>query len=276
MLTDTQVQKAKPPEKGRVRKVADYDGLYLYVYADHAKEWWFRYRKPRAKTDQALKIADYPATSLRNARKKVVEMRGLLDDGIDPAAHRKELRRRELADLERGKGGSFTEIAERWWLTQINAAAAMTPGTLARNRAILDHAISHLGALQFDEVASKNVRVMADIIRNQFSIDYAKRVVSFTSQIFQYGIEDDLCPFDVAHPVLAYLKKKASEGTGISRLIETAEQSRSPQSGRCRRTGSTFLMAIKRQLDEDCSEIPKVIYVTCITSGALMKSHIAR
>jgi hypothetical protein len=130
-----------------------------------------------------MKIASYPATTLRAARGMRDTNLGLVEQGKDPASVRDE--RRKLALIEAAAPGTFGEIAEMWWLSeQVNADPALTPGTLARNRAIIDNVLVHVASLTFGEVKTRDVALMADKIKNAIGLEYARRCLGFTSQIF--------------------------------------------------------------------------------------------
>lgn len=89
MLSDVQASAAKAGEKDY--KLADANGLYLFVTRSGFKSWRMKYRF--AGKEKRLTFGSYPEVSLAEARARRDEARGLLRDQIDPALERQ--RRRE-------------------------------------------------------------------------------------------------------------------------------------------------------------------------------------
>ena len=86
-LTDTQCKNAKPmplPSKSP-RKLADGQGLYLWVMPNGAKYWRYTYRVPSQekgkKKQKTLALGVYPEISIKQARDKKLEVRELLSQG---------------------------------------------------------------------------------------------------------------------------------------------------------------------------------------------------
>jgi len=87
-LTDTAVRQAK--RTGKKYTLNDTDGLALFVTANGAKSWHFRFcwadRQPR------ISLGTYRETSLKQARDLRNEARELLAKGVDPRVHRQQAR----------------------------------------------------------------------------------------------------------------------------------------------------------------------------------------
>ena len=106
-LTNASLKKIKPKDK--VYKVADSKGLYVEVPPGGNFRWRFKYRFMGK--EKRLSLGVFPDISLKTAREKRDELRGLLAKGIDPAAQRKahkEVRMKELSD-------SFELLAKEWF-----------------------------------------------------------------------------------------------------------------------------------------------------------------
>ena len=92
-LTDIAIKSAKP--KDRPYKLADEKGLYLLVNPNGGKWWRFKYRF--AGKEKLLALGVYgdkkDGVSLRKARERRDEARGLLADGKDPSESRREVKR---------------------------------------------------------------------------------------------------------------------------------------------------------------------------------------
>ena len=78
-LSDTFVKTRKG--NGKVQKIADGDGLFLYITPDGKKSWRFAYRFMGRQ--KLLVIGAYPVIGLKEARDKRIEARRLLSENID-------------------------------------------------------------------------------------------------------------------------------------------------------------------------------------------------
>lgn len=103
-LNDKQIKAIELTEGTKLKKYSDGNGLYLYVRSSGKKSWYFDYRLKNKQTN--LMIGEYPYVTLKEARIRVVEYRGLLDDRIDPKQYLKEQqhikRQGEVADRTLG------------------------------------------------------------------------------------------------------------------------------------------------------------------------------
>ena len=95
-LSDRQLKAVKAKDKDYV--LSDGDGLQLRVRSNGSMLWNFNYREPVTKNRINMGLGTYPELSLANARKKVVEARELLAQGIDPKVHRSTERSQTSGD----------------------------------------------------------------------------------------------------------------------------------------------------------------------------------
>ena len=84
-LTDTMLRNLK--SDGTPTKLADSEGLYLYLSASGGKLWRMDYRY--AGKRKTLSFGAYPAVSLKDARRKRDRAKELLTNDIDPGAQKK-------------------------------------------------------------------------------------------------------------------------------------------------------------------------------------------
>ena len=90
--------------------LADGDGLYLQVTRGNARSWIFRYFRNGKSHEMGL--GSLKAVGLAAARLKAAECRGLLADGIDPIAARKDERAQRA--LETARGMTFDDCADAY------------------------------------------------------------------------------------------------------------------------------------------------------------------
>ena len=84
MLTDSKIRQLKP--NGRVQKISDGGGLYVFVTAAGAKSWRLAYRY--GGKQKTYTIGLYPEVSLVDARLARENAKKLLAQGIDPSARK--------------------------------------------------------------------------------------------------------------------------------------------------------------------------------------------
>jgi integrase len=119
-LTDTQIKNAKP--KAKDDKLRDGGGLYLLVKINGSKIWQFDYTRPSGGSN-TISFGAYPLVTLVIARKKRVEIKSKLKQGIDPSEERKEAKQsielqkqNELQLLE----NQFHSVTYKWLNTLKN------------------------------------------------------------------------------------------------------------------------------------------------------------
>ncbi len=110
MLSELAVRKAKAKEKDY--KLADFEGLYLFVAKSGRRSWRLKYRF--AGKERRLILGTYPELSLQEARERKLEARRLLADGKDPGIEAKKAAiARTLA-----KTNTFEIVARDWFALQ--------------------------------------------------------------------------------------------------------------------------------------------------------------
>lgn len=118
-LSDRQLKGVKPASKDYV--LTDGDGLQLRVRSNGSLLWNFNYREPVTKKRINIGFGTYPELSLANARKKAVEARELLAQGIDPKVQRNTLNEAKRAETEH----TFENVATAWFELKKDS---VTPG----------------------------------------------------------------------------------------------------------------------------------------------------
>lgn len=107
-LTDTEIKRAKPKEKEY--SLSDGNGLALRIKSNGSKLWIFNYYRPFKQGRTNLGLGMYPIVTLSEARVQRDNCLKLLAQNIDPKAHRENLERKQLMDIQ----SSFEKVAELW------------------------------------------------------------------------------------------------------------------------------------------------------------------
>lgn len=108
-LTDSQCKKLQPPNQ-----LSDGGGLYLQARGN-GKYWRFRYYRPSDNKRDEMRLGVYPEISLKEAREKREELRGLIAKGIDPKLHQQDKAQRQEEQLK----NTFEAIARKWHSDQV-------------------------------------------------------------------------------------------------------------------------------------------------------------
>lgn len=118
-LTDTMLRNLK--SDGTPAKLADSEGLYLYLSASGGKLWRMDYRY--AGKRKTFSFGAYPAVSLKDARRKRDKAKELLAKGFDPGAQKKAAKE-EAEAAAREQALTFAVVAQEWFATKQDSYAA--------------------------------------------------------------------------------------------------------------------------------------------------------
>ncbi|MCP3714895.1 integrase arm-type DNA-binding domain-containing protein [Paraburkholderia sp. CNPSo 3281] len=191
-LSDTAVRNAKPAEKPY--KLADGEGMYLFVQPNGAKYWRMAYRLHGKQKVLALGV--YPDVGLAAARKRRGEAREKLAAGIDPSEAKKvEKRVARLAAANSFKAVALGWMDERKTIVQIGQYEK----TLARFEADVFPWLGNrpITAIDAPELLSVLKRIDARGARYT-----AHRVRSEISRVFRYAIKEGFCKSDPARDLV--------------------------------------------------------------------------
>jgi integrase len=177
-LTDTRIKAMKP--KTSDYKVADGEGLSLFVTKSGSKLWRMRYRFDGK--EKVLAFGKYPEVSLSRAREKKRKARALLADGIDPRA-------KEKADKERADAKSehtFEKIAAELVAKQRKEGIAKV--TLDKKTWLIEKANADFGSLPVSEISPSLILETLRKEESKGNYETAKRLRSTIGQVFRFAV----------------------------------------------------------------------------------------
>ena len=177
-LTDTAIKAAKPREKPY--KLFDGEGLYLLINPDGSRWWRLKYRY--GGKERLLALGTYPGTGLKKARDKRDDARNLLDDDIDPNAHRKA----EKAARADRDAGSFEVVAREWHAKQSETWAAGHSERVLR-RLVL-YVFPRIGGEPIGNVTGPQLLDVLRRIEARGTVETAHRVKESLGAIFRYAV----------------------------------------------------------------------------------------
>lgn len=188
-LTDIAVKNARP--SGKQVKLSDGKGLYLLVHPNGSKYWQVAYRYDGKQ--KVFSLGTYPNVPLAEARTKLVEVKSLLADGIDPLQQKKAVKAEERGD--------FTpEAVARVWHDKMSVSERWIPQHSER---ILNSLINHL----FPTIGSKDITKLTtrDLLRPLRKIEAkgqhetASRLKQRITAIMRYAVQEDMITHNPAN-----------------------------------------------------------------------------
>lgn len=187
-LNHIQITNAKP--RNKAYKLADSDGLYLFIQPNGAKLWRMNYRHlGRQKT---LYFGAWPEVGIAAARQYRDKAREQIAAGLDPAAEKRieTLARKVAAD------NTFKTIAEEW--VAKNEREGRAPITLDKIRWLLGMAYPMIGTLPISKITPQEVLAVLRKVEATGRYESARRMRSVLSRVFRYGIATARADRDVA------------------------------------------------------------------------------
>lgn len=206
-LTDTKIRSLKPKEKPY--KEADGDGMYLLIRPNESKHWYMDYTLHGKRNTASF--GPYPEVSLADARKKRLEARRLITDGIAPAQHKLAAKQAVLAVTE----NTFEAVAWEWFEHKIQP---LSESHKSRCRSYLEKdLIPYLGKQPIASIEAPDLLVCLRRIESRTNkqgkiiTETTNRVREQMSQLWRYAIATGKAQRDIAADLRGALKPHKAE-----------------------------------------------------------------
>jgi integrase len=177
-LTDRQIKAAKPKDKDH--KLPDERGLYLLITKAGTKSFRFKYRFQGK--EKKLVIGKYPDVSLSEAREKRDSARKLLNDGIDPSAHKQAAKATGIQCAE----NTFQAIALEWFGTHMKDKAETH--RVRTMRMLTAGLFPDIGRTAISEITAPVLLLSLRKIERRGAVETAHRTKQVAGQVFRYAI----------------------------------------------------------------------------------------
>ena len=177
-LTDTHIRSLKPEAKPR--KYFDGGGLFLYVPPTGSKLWRMAYRFEGK--SKLLSFGDYPAVSLKDARGRREEAKGLLAKGIDPSAQKKAAKQEQVT----AERDSFENIALDWHRTRLAGFSEKHQGTALYR--LNTYILPIIGNKHIARLEAPEILALVKSIEDKGNHETARRVLQIIGQVFRFAI----------------------------------------------------------------------------------------
>jgi len=183
-LSDRQLKAVKAKDKDYV--LSDGDGLQLRVRSNGSMLWNFNYREPVTKNRINMGLGTYPELSLANARKKVVEARELLAQGIDPKVQRSAQVEAKRAETEH----TFENVATAWFELKKDSVTPAYAEDIWRSLTL--HVFPDLKTTPLSKITAPMVIELLRPIEAKGSLETVKRLSQRLNEIMTYGVNSGL------------------------------------------------------------------------------------
>lgn len=182
-LTDAAVKKAKPGD--RPIRMFDGGGLYLEVQPTGSK--WWRHKFRFGGKEKLLSLGTYPEISLKEARKRRLEARVLLANGIDPGAVRKA---RKIAP-DNFAADSFEIVAREFQLVRAEEWSA--PHSTRWLQRLEHDVFPWVGAKSLASITAPELLQVLRRVEARGVRETVHSIQQSCGQVFRYGVSTGRC-----------------------------------------------------------------------------------
>ena len=186
-LSELKIKKAKPA--GAPYKLADGDGLYLYVSPSGGKLWRFDYTLGKRCT---LSMGSYPEISIEEARDRRKEARALVAHGVDPNTVKKI----KASTVKKVTANSF-EVVAREWHERFKSTWCEKHGYHKLQR-LESNIFPWIGTIDIADVEAPDLLEALRRVETRGAGDLASRIRTSCVQVFSYAIATGRCKRNVA------------------------------------------------------------------------------
>ncbi len=187
-LTNASIKTAKARAKSY--KLFDEKGLFLSVEPTGGRLWRLKYRYNGK--EKKLSLGSYPETGLKEARDKRDEARRLLAAGIDPSQKKKA----DKVARALQSANTFRAVAEEYLAKRDREGLEAV--TIDKSKWLLDLLAVKIGTRPIAEITAPELLAALQRIEKQGKLETAKRMRSFASRVFRYGVATVRCAHDIA------------------------------------------------------------------------------
>ena len=199
MTTNIEIKNAKPKENDYTLNVDK--GLSILVKTTGSKLW--RYRYSFASKRCMISLGAYPQVSIKDARAKQRECLDLLDKGINPSANKQTEKAKQSSEK------SFSEAALEWHARHYQHSTDQRKKVSLRR--LEKYILPTIGKVQLKDIEAPMLFNLIESVQDSGRIETGKRVNSYCSMIFRYGVAKGYCSRDLTQDYKGMLKSAKSK-----------------------------------------------------------------
>ncbi|WP_433915263.1 tyrosine-type recombinase/integrase [Pectobacterium actinidiae] len=175
-LTDAVTRQARTT--GKAYTLNDSDGLSLFVTANGAKKWHFRFSLQGKQ--QRISLGSYPEFSLKQARQQRDELRAQLAGGVDPRSYRQQ--------SKTAAQNTFDAVFRQWRDFKALSLESGRQSTLSQiDRIFAKDVLPSLGGLSIFYVEPSHILDVLRRIERRKAFTTAEKIRTWLNQLFRYA-----------------------------------------------------------------------------------------
>lgn len=198
-LSDLKIKAAKPKDKDYT--LTDGDGLQLRVRTNGSRLWNFNYIHPVTKKRINMGLGTFPELSLAHARKRTVEARELVAQGLDPKDQRDADRQAKKAATEH----TLRNVATAWFELKKDSVTTAYAEDIWRSLTL--HIFPDLEATPISEISAPQVIKLLRPLETKGSLETVKRLTQRLNEIMTYGVNYGLIHANPLSGIRSVFKK---------------------------------------------------------------------
>jgi integrase len=198
-LSDLKIKAAKTKDKDYT--LTDGDGLQLRVRTNGSRLWNFNYIHPVTKKRINMGLGTFPELSLAHARKRTVEARELVAQGLDPKEQRDADRQAKKAATEH----TFQNVATAWFELKKDSVTTAYAEDIWRSLTL--HIFPDLQATPISEISAPQVIKLLRPLETKGSLETVKRLTQRLNEIMTYGVNYGLIHANPLSGIRSVFKK---------------------------------------------------------------------
>jgi len=198
-LSDVKVKAAKPKEKDYI--LTDGNGLQMRVRINGSKLWNFNYIQHVTKKRINMGLGTFPEVSLAQARKRTVEARELVAQGLDPKEKRDAERHAKKAATEH----TFENISAAWFELKKDSVTPAYAEDIWRSLTL--HVFPDLATTPISAITAPKVINLLRPLESKGSLETVKRLTQRLNEIMTYGVNSGLIHANPLSGIRSVFKK---------------------------------------------------------------------
>jgi integrase len=199
-LTDIKIKAAKAGDKDQW--LSDEKGLRLLVKKNGSKYWRLKYRYQGKQKTLALGV--YPDVTLKAAREAVIDAKRLINNGVDPSEHKKNVAKEVTRSVE----NIFKNMAKEWWDQQKGTWTDDHAGRVWTR--LNQNTFKAIGDMPLDEITPNDVINVVRQIEKRDALDVASRVLQDIRRVCRYAVQTGRLQSNPATELTDILKARKS------------------------------------------------------------------
>jgi integrase len=187
LLTPASIKSEPVPKPGKIKKLADGDGLYLLCTSNAKRAWRFKFRY--AGKENSLSFGPYPDTPIEVARDRATEARAMLRRGENPAAVKREAREAATTDALM----TFGRVGAEYMQLKAATKAVKT----AKKHAWLFECLKKFHNRSLSSIQTQEIVQACRVFEAAGKSETAHRVAAFAARVYRYATQ---CGYTTHNP----------------------------------------------------------------------------